>query len=113
MNHNWYGILYTLGPLDFVAAFPDRKRHKGVNDRMFQHVSTCFNMFQHVSTTPRVIGLGYNAVLAALMSTWQLDSAVRLLHDLPSRQIHPDTCSFNTVMGTLARQPMLGTGIVN
>lgn len=103
MNHNWYGILYTLGPLDFVAAFPDRKRHKGVNDRMFQHVST----------TPRVIGLGYNAVLAALMSTWQLDSAVRLLHDLPSRQIHPDTCSFNTVMGTLARQPMLGTGIVN
>ena len=40
MNHNWYGILYTL---DFVAAFPDRKRHKGVNDRMFQHVSTCFN----------------------------------------------------------------------
>ena len=57
---------------------------------------------------PHVIGLGYNAVLAALMGTWQLDSAVRLLHDLPSRQIHPDTCSFNTVMGTLARQPMLG-----
>eukprot|EP00435_Cladocopium_sp_Y103_P052270 s1114_g16.t1 len=47
----------------------------------------------------------YNAVLAALMSTWHLDSAVRLLHDLPSRQIDPDTCSFNTVMGTLAKQP--------
>lgn len=51
---------------------------------------------------------GYNAVLAALMSAWQLDPAVRLLHDLPSRQIDPDTTSYNTVMATLAKQPILG-----
>ena len=47
-------------------------------------------------------------MLAALMKSWQINAAVRLLHDMPSRQILPDTCSFNTVMGTLAREPLLG-----
>ena len=52
---------------------------------------------------------GFNAVLAALMKSWQIKAAVRLLHDMPSREILPDTCSFNTVMGTLAREPQLGS----
>ena len=51
-------------------------------------------------------------MLAALLSAWQIDSAVALLRDLPSRQFHPDTCSYNTVMGALAKQPLRGQQFV-
>lgn len=51
-------------------------------------------------------------MLAALLSAWQIDSAVALLRDLPSRQFHPDTCSYNTVMGALAKQPLRGQQVV-
>ncbi|CAJ1340837.1 unnamed protein product [Effrenium voratum] len=49
--------------------------------------------------------VSYNLVLGALMKCSEMGVAVNLLRDFPSRQILPDTCSFNTVMGTLAKQP--------
>ncbi|CAK9066569.1 unnamed protein product, partial [Durusdinium trenchii] len=49
--------------------------------------------------------ISYNTVLTALMRSSEISAAVRLLHEMPMRQILPDTCSFNTVMGSLAKEP--------
>ncbi|CAK9063486.1 unnamed protein product [Durusdinium trenchii] len=51
--------------------------------------------------------ISYNTVLTALMRSSEISAAVRLLHEMPMRQILPDTCSFNTVMGSLAKEPTL------